>query len=95
MAIESSILGVAIGILIGLVLLRYAEISEEIKKGIAIIAAGVMFYFIDLAWTTGHLLMKLPTNITTWITLIWEAVAFILILIGAIYSAALLIAKVE
>ena len=86
MAFLGGTLDVAIGILIALVLLRYSGHLENIKKATAIIAGGAMFYLIDAAWGTGNFATKISASAVTWLTFIIELVAFILILVGAIWA---------
>lgn len=86
MAFLEGTLGIAVGIFAGLVLLRYSGHLDAIKKQTAFIAAGAMFYLIDVAWNTGSFAVKISAAAVTWLTFVWELVAFILILIGALWA---------
>ncbi|MGC8940477.1 MAG: hypothetical protein ACP5IJ_02295 [Candidatus Nanoarchaeia archaeon] len=93
MAIESSIFGFVLCLAATLVLLRYAAISHQVQKQINIIAAGLMFYIIALAWNISIFEAKLNSAITTWLTFAIEAVGFAMIFAGAIWSALELLKK--
>lgn len=95
MAIEGTIFGITLGLLLALVLLRYSGFLDHAKKPIAFIAAGVLFYIIDIAWNAGTFATKIASDAALWLTFIWELVAFILIIVGAIWGAAELITKVH
>jgi hypothetical protein len=87
MVFETQTLGILIGLLLALVLLKYAGILTKIKRQASIIAAGTMFYLIDLAWNASSLVTKVPLDIAAWITFTWQAIAFALIIVGAVWSA--------
>ena len=93
MAIEGTIWGITLGLLLALVLLRYSGFLDHAKKAIAFIAAGVLFYIIDIAWNAGTFAVKIASDAAIWLTFIWELVAFILIIVGALWGAAELITK--
>jgi len=80
-------LGILIGLLLALVLLKFSGFLTKIKKSATLIAAGAMFFIIDLTWNSSALVTKVPANIAAWITFAWELAAFILIVVGAIWSA--------
>ncbi|MFH0869250.1 MAG: hypothetical protein V1839_03420 [archaeon] len=89
MAFLGGTLDVALGILIALVLLRYSgHLDEKVKKATALIAGGALFYIIDVAWNTGNFATKISAVVVNWMTFIFELVAFILIIIGAIWAVA-------
>ena len=85
-------LGIAIGILAGLVLLRYSGLMDKIIVPAGFIAAGTMFYFIDVATSLG-IADKLGVTVSTWLSFIWQLLAFIFIIIGALWSVAAFITK--
>jgi hypothetical protein len=88
MAIESTIFGLVLGLAGTLVLLRYAGILHIVQRAAGFIAAGVMFYIIDLAWSAGTFATKIATGTAMgWITFAWELIAFILIVIGSLWAA--------
>ena len=86
MAFLEGTLGIAVGIFIALVLLRYSGHLEAIRKATAFIAAGAMFYLIDVAWNTGTFATKISSVAAVWLTFVWELIAFILIVIGALWA---------
>lgn len=86
MAFLEGTLGIAVGIFIALVLLRYSGHLEAVKKASGFIAAGALFYIIDVAWNTGNFATKISSAAATWLTFVWELIAFILILIGALWA---------
>ena len=93
MAFLEGTLGIAVGIFVALVLLRYSGHLESIRKATAFIAAGAMFYLIDVAWNTGTFAAKISTAAATWLTFIWELIAFIMIVIGALWAVTELVTK--
>jgi len=87
MAFLGGTLDVAIGILIALVLLRYSgHLDERLKKATGLLAGGALFYVIDFAWNTGTFATKISAMAATWLTFVWELVAFILIIVGALWA---------
>ena len=84
--------GIAIAILAGLVLLKYSGLLERVKIPAGFIAAGTMFYFIDVAAGLG-IADKLGATASTWLSFIWQLLAFIFIIIGALWSVAAFITK--
>jgi hypothetical protein len=95
MAIETTTLGIALGLMLALVLMRYSGFLDHVKKAMAFVAAGVLFYIIEIAWTAGTFAGKIASDAAVWLTFIWELVAFILIIIGALWAAAELVTKVK
>ena len=93
MAIESTIFGISLGLLLALVLLRYGGFLHHIEKAAAFIVAGVMFYIIDIAWNAGTFASQISSTAAQWLSFVWELIAFILIIIGALWAAAELIRK--
>ena len=93
MAIEGTIWGITLGILASLVLLRYSGFLDHAKKALAFIAAGALFYIVDIAWNAGTFAVKISSIASVWLTFIWELIAFILIIVGALWGAAELITK--
>jgi len=95
MAIETTTLGISLGLLLALVLLRYGGFLDYVKRAVAFIAAGVLFYIIDIAWNAGTFATKIASDAAVWLTFVWELVAFVLIVIGAIWGAAELVTKIR
>jgi hypothetical protein len=96
MAIEAILAtpwGWAIGLAVVLVLLRYAGILHMIPKPAGFLAAGVMFYVIDIAWNAGTFATKMLSPAAQWLTFAWELIAFIFIIIGGLWAAMELIRK--
>ena len=93
MAIEETVLGVTLGLGLLLVLLRYAGVLHMIQKAAGFIVAGLMFYVIEIAWTTGSLATRVSATVSSWLGFAFEIIAFILIIIGAIWAAVELIRK--
>jgi hypothetical protein len=96
MAIETLFMmpiGWALGVAAVMVLLRYAGILHMVPKQAGFLAAGVMFYVIDLAWNAGTFATKMASAMTGWLSFAWELIAFIFILLGALWAVAELIRK--
>ena len=94
MAIESTIFGFVLGLAAVLVLLRYAAISHQVQRQINIVAAGLLFYVIDLAWSVSSIATKINSaTVSTWLVFCFEAIGFALIAVGAIWSGAELLKK--
>jgi len=92
-AIFATPFGWAIGLAAVLVLLRYAGVLHMIAKPAGFLAAGVMFYVIDVAWTAGTFATKIASTASGWLSFAWELIAFIFIIIGGLWAAAELIRK--
>lgn len=86
MAFLEGTLGIAVGIFVLLVLARYSGHADWFRKSSGFIAAGALFYLIDVAWNTGTFASKISSTAATWLTFVWELVAFILIIIGALWA---------
>ena len=95
MAIEGTVFGVTLGLLLGLVLLRYSGYLEHIRKAAAFVAAGAMLYIIDIAWNTGTFATKISSVAAVWLTFALELIAFIFITIGALWAAIELMTRVK
>jgi hypothetical protein len=96
MAIEALLItpfGWAIGLGIVLVLLRYAGILHLVPKPAGFLAAGAMFYVIDMAWTAGTFATKIASSAAVWLTFAWELLAFIFVIVGGLWAVAELITK--
>lgn len=92
-AIFASPIGWALSIGAVMVLLRYGGILHTIPKQAGFLAAGVMFYIIDVAWSAGTFATKIASTATAWLSFAWELIAFIFILIGGLWAVAELIRK--
>jgi len=93
MAFLDGTIGIAVGLGIVLVLLRYSGHGDMVRKATSFIAAGILFYVVDVAWSTGTFATMISSAAVGWLTFIWELIAFILILVGALWGAASLITK--
>ena len=93
MGLETTTIGITLGLLVGLVLLRYSGYLDRVKKAAGFIVAGAMFYFINIAWTAGTFASKVSSSAAGWLTFVWELIAFILIIIGSLWAAAELVTK--
>lgn len=93
MAFLEGTLGIAVGIAIFLVLLRYSGHLDWFRKSSGFLAAGALFYIIDVAWNTGSFASKLSSTAAAWLTFVWELVAFILVVIGALWAVVELTTK--
>jgi len=93
MAFLEGMIGLAVGLGIILVLLRYSGHGDAIRKATGFIAAGILFYVVDVAWNAGTFATKISATAMGWLTFLWELIAFILIIIGALWAAAELVTK--
>lgn len=78
---------IAIGLLVIAALFKYSGFMEKLGGALGLIMAGVMFYVIDVAWTASGFAAKLDATMVVWLSFIWQLIAFILVLIGAIWGA--------
>lgn len=74
-------------ILIGIVLLKYSGFKEKIEAGLGFAVAGVMFLYLNAAtevgvWTLGGL-----ASAQYALSLIWQVIAWILLLVAAFFVA--------
>ena len=84
MAFLDGTTGFAIAVLAGLVLLNYAGLIERIKIPAGFIAAGALLYFVENATTMA--LGTLIGDVATWLTLIWNLLALVFIVIGSLWA---------
>jgi hypothetical protein len=95
MALFEGTLGVGIGLLVGLALLKYSGYVEATKKELGYIASGAVFLL--LAATLVPMAQTIPSIeiAITWINVIFMVIAFILVLIGAIAMAIQIFSKLR
>jgi hypothetical protein len=95
MALFEGTLGVGIGLLVGLALLKYSGYVEATKKELGYLASGAIFLL--LAATLVPMAQTIPsvTVAITWINVIFMVIAFILVLIGAIAMAIQIFSKLR
>ncbi len=88
-------LGTAVGILLGLALLKYSGYVDAVKKELGYIASGAIFMLLAaVVESTSSSLAQLDT-IIGYISLIFVVIAFILVLIGAITMAIQIFSKLK
>jgi len=88
-------IGVGIGLLVGLALLKYSGYVDMLKKELSYIGSGAVFLL--LSAVLGEI-GKVVTQIlpaVTWINIIFMVIAFILVLIGAISMAIQIFSKLK
>ncbi|MEM4714202.1 MAG: hypothetical protein QXQ79_01525 [Candidatus Nanoarchaeia archaeon] len=95
MAFLEGVLGIGVGILVGLALLKYSGYVETLKKELGYIASGAVFLI--LAATLEPISIAIPSIATavSWINIIFLVIAFILVLIGAISMAIQIFSKLK
>lgn len=88
-------LGVGIGLLLGLALLKYGGYADAVKRELSYIAAGAVFLLLSSVTGTG--LEGVPgfEQAITYINIIFVVVAFLLTLIGAVLMAVQIFAKIR
>ena len=87
-------LGVGIGLLLGLALLKYSGYVDLIKKELSYIASGAIFLLLGSVINTAADIPGIGAAVT-WIELIFVVIAFILVLIGAITMAFQIFSKIK
>jgi amino acid transporter len=95
MAFLEGTLGIGVGVLVGLALLKYSGYVEALKKELGYIASGAVFLI--LAAVLEPVATGIPSIATavSWINIIFWVIAFILVLIGAISMAIQIFSKLK
>ncbi len=95
MAFLEGTIGIGIGVLVGLALLKYSGYVDALKKELGYVASGAVFLI--LASVLEPVKMAIPTIATAigWINIIFWVIAFILVLIGAIAMAIQIFSKLK
>jgi len=95
MAFLEGTLGIGVGVLLGLALLKYAGWVDALRKELGYIAAGAVFLI--LASTLEPIAAGIPSIGTAvgWVNIIFWVIAFILVLIGAIAMALQIFSKMK
>jgi len=95
MAFWDGTIGLGIGVLVGLALLKYSGYVDALKKEIGYIASGAVFLI--LASVLEPVGLQVPSIATAvgWISIIFWVIAFILVLIGAIAMAIQIFSKLK
>ncbi len=95
MAFLEGILGVGVGILVALALLKYSGYVDQLKKELGYLGSGAVFLI--LGATLEPIATAIPSIATAvgWINIIFIVIAFILVLIGAIAMAIQIFSKLK
>lgn len=88
-------LGVGVGLLIGLALLKYSGYADTVKKELSYIASGAVFLLLNSVVATAAEAISALSWIVNAIQLVLVVIAFILVLIGAITMAVQIFAKIR
>ncbi len=85
--------GVGIGLLLGLAFLKYSGYVDAVRKELGYIASGAIFLLLGAVVEE----MTIPglASALGWIVLIFQVIAFILVLIGAITMAVQIFSKLK
>ncbi|HIH14191.1 MAG TPA: hypothetical protein HA224_02955 [Nanoarchaeota archaeon] len=95
MAFLEGTLGIGVGLLLGLALLKYSGYVDQLKKELGYIASGAVFLLLTAVLTTVGTLVPTVTTAVSWINIIFSVIAFILVLIGAIATALQIFSKLK
>jgi hypothetical protein len=95
MAFWEGTIGLGVGVLVGLALLKYSGYVDALKKELGYIAAGAVFLL--LASVLEPVGTQIPSIATAvgWIGIIFWVISFILVLIGAIAMAIQIFSKLK
>ncbi len=88
-------LGVGIGLLIGLALLKYSGYADVIKKELGYLASGAVFLLLGSVITTVSGVLPTIAVAVDYLILIFIIIAFILVLIAAITMAIQIFSKIK
>ncbi len=95
MAIWDGTLGIGVGILIGLALLKYSGYVEMLKKELGYVGSGAVFLLLASVLEVVAVAIPAIATAVTWINIIFMVIAFILVLIGAIGMAMTIFSKLK
>ena len=84
---------VALLVLVGLVLLKYAGLTAKIMKGIGFLIGAVFFLFLEAFTSIGFWTMPGLASAQYGLTLIWGVIAWIMFLVGTFMIASDLLTK--
>jgi len=89
------VIGIGIGILVGLALLKYSGYVDALKKELGYVGSGAVFLL--LASTLAPIAVAIPQIAVAvdWINILFMVIAFILVLIGAISMAIQIFSKLR
>ena len=89
-------IGTAVGILLGLALLKYSGYVDAAKKELGYLASGAVFMLVASVVNSATVAETIQLgNVLNWISLIFIVIAFILVLIGAITMAIQIFSKLR
>lgn len=88
-------LGVGIGLLVGLALLKYSGYVDLIKKELSYLASGAVFLLLgSVVGTVSGVIPQISVAVD-YLVLIFIVIAFLLVLIGAITMAIQIFSKLK
>lgn len=87
MAFWDGTLGVGVGLLVGLALLKYSGYVDQLKKELGYFASGAMFLLLTAVLAEVGTAVPTVATAVSWINIVFSVIAFILVLIGAIATA--------
>ena len=87
--------GVAIGFLVGIALLKYSGYIDHIKKELGYIGSGAMFILLSSVLDVTRAGEIITQGVVDLIALFFGIIAFILILVGAITMIIDLVRKIK
>ncbi len=95
MAFLEGVIGVGVGLLVGLALLKYSGYVDQLKKELGYFAAGAVFLLLTSVLGTVSDAIPSVAGAVGWINIIFDVIAFILVLIGAIAMAIQIFSKLR
>ncbi len=88
-------LGVGVGLLIGLALLKYSGYGDALKKELGYVASGAVFLLLAAVLPTISAAVGVLAPAIGWVNIIFVVIAFILVLVGAITGAVQIFSKIK
>ena len=89
------VLGVGVGILIGLALLKYTGYGDQLKKELGYVASGAVFLLLAAVLPTISAAIPALSTAIDWINVIFVVIAFLLVLVGAITAVITIMSKIK
>ena len=74
-------------VLVGLVLLKYSGFADRIRRGLGFVVAAVMFWWLTAATSIGFWNRPELVQAQSALGVIWQVIAWILLLVGAFLVA--------